>query len=1173
MHFGKEIEEDLVPEWRAKYFDYKQAKKRIKAIQRALRNAHRLTPSDGGRATQSAPLPFTHYDFNQPRPQTQEREESPGGHDRDGTSQPMRRPEAARNQSLTMFSTSPPEMAPDGRETPEDTPETQPLQIPGTSGEDYRRRQMRYGSIIGSPPEEPPQALPALQLPGPAMPQHATKRPDSEPSQHDSLSPLTKPPATAPSSGDPYHVGKDRKPRTFPPGLSGRIFDRHHSYSGPRPSKDKHGRSKLRRMFSTTGLASPGKNDVHLDAYRELDSKQAEFFGFLDSELDKIESFYKSKEEEASIRLNTLRQQLHELRDQRVAEMRALKQGKPAHPTGVLGSILPNTIASVTNGKEPAGLNGQHHASALLRPVEDAIRRRSSHVGKTSKAMEHLSSPVVKSQARDEGQKDYTRRHTDNEKIPYHFAKRRLKLALQEFYRGLELLKSYTLLNRTAMRKINKKYDKAVNARPTGRYMSEKVNTANFVTSNIIEGHIVAVEDLYARYFERGNHKIAVGKLRTKLKPADQSSSSFRNGLFVAAAIVFGCFGIINCADHIADENRVLATQAAYLLQLYAGYFLAVILFLMFCVNCMVWRNAKINYIFIFEYDTRTVLDWRQLCEIPCFFLFLNGLFLWLNFRQPISTDGFYLYYFLMLIVASLLILICPIPILYYHARRWWGFSNFRLVLAGLYPVEFRDFYLGDMYCSEIYAMSQIELFFCLYVNNWDNPPKCNSSHSRLLGFFTTLPAIWRAFQCLRRYYDSRNWFPHLANCAKYGGNILYYMSLSLYRIDKSNTNRAVFILFAAINGVYASFWDVAFDFSLGNYYARYPFLRDRLGYRRVWVYYVAIVVDVILRQSWILYAIYTHDIKHGQLLSFFIGLAEVLRRGMWSLFRVENEHCNNVGQFRASRDIPLPYSLPSPQTSPEAMKPRPSPIPEHPSPPSAATTPGTAAAAATATGTDIERTATHDTADGSLRQRRKPPPTPTTPGIRTLQRVGTLITTAHAQDYTKARRDNITGHDGRGRVLQHSPHALAARDGNHPGRPGDSSDDDDDDDETATGIMSGENSEGGTDDDESDGIERVVTTHGEYGDHGDHNHDPEGGRRGGGGEERRTGGGGLHVDVPENSGAGASRGEGEGEGDGGGDADDAGEGRSGSVSGASTGDEDVKDVMEAKRLVNRARD
>ena len=100
--------------------------------------------------------------------------------------------------------------------------------------------------------------------------------------------------------------------------------------------------------------------------------------------------------------------------------------------------------------------------------------------------------------------------------------------------------------------------------------------------------------------------------------------------------------------------------------------------------------------------------------------------------------------------------------------------------------------------------MSQnLELFFCLYVQHWGNPDNCNSSHSRLLGFFSTVPGIWRALQCLRRYYDTRNAFPHLANCGKYTFTILFYMTLSLYRIDKSHSLKALFITCATINSIY----------------------------------------------------------------------------------------------------------------------------------------------------------------------------------------------------------------------------------------------------------------------------------------------------------------------------------------------------------------------------------
>jgi hypothetical protein len=38
----------------------------------------------------------------------------------------------------------------------------------------------------------------------------------------------------------------------------------------------------------------------------------------------------------------------------------------------------------------------------------------------------------------------------------------------------------------------------------------------------------------------------------------------------------------------------------------------------------MIWTRSRINYAFVFEFDTRHVLDWRQLLEVcvsPC-----NGL-------------------------------------------------------------------------------------------------------------------------------------------------------------------------------------------------------------------------------------------------------------------------------------------------------------------------------------------------------------------------------------------------------------------------------------------------------------------------------------------------------------------------------------------------------------------
>ena len=41
----------------------------------------------------------------------------------------------------------------------------------------------------------------------------------------------------------------------------------------------------------------------------------------------------------------------------------------------------------------------------------------------------------------------------------------------------------------------------------------------------------------------------------------------------------------------------------------------------------------------------------------------------------------------------------------------------------------------------------------------------------------------------------------------------------------------------------------------------------------------------------------------------FVVAVLEIIRRGIWNFFRVENEHLNNVGNFRAFKSVPLPFS------------------------------------------------------------------------------------------------------------------------------------------------------------------------------------------------------------------------------------------------------------------------
>lgn len=137
----------------------------------------------------------------------------------------------------------------------------------------------------------------------------------------------------------------------------------------------------------------------------------------------------------------------------------------------------------------------------------------------------------------------------------------------------------------------------------------------------------------------------------------------------------------------------------------------------------------------------------------------------------------------------------------------------------------------------------------------------------------------------------------------------------------------------------------------------------------------------------------------------------------MWTLFRVENEHCTNVGRFRASRDVPLPYEIPVSPTSsidedldvsdshPPAQSPK---IRRRSSQPDNVQN---------VTGAALEN-ALSDPSSGSLR-RRGNVQTATTPVQRGIARVGTIMTQAHAQDFERKRKPGLEQRESRFSVHQ----------------------------------------------------------------------------------------------------------------------------------------------------------
>ncbi|KAG5460673.1 MAG: EXS family-domain-containing protein, partial [Olpidium bornovanus] len=170
--------------------------------------------------------------------------------------------------------------------------------------------------------------------------------------------------------------------------------------------------------------------------------------------------------------------------------------------------------------------------------------------------------------------------------------------------------------------------------------------------------------------------------------------------------------------------------------------------------------------------------------------------------------------------------------------------------------VEFRDFFITDELNSLVYFFVSLQTFSCTYSHNWatDVERPCTVQFSWVTPFVSMLPGVWRTLQCLRRYRDTRQAFPHLVNAGKYTTSITVVlfsaaMTLSdqaeLFGTDGGKRHevipilrppgifavKVVWIVLSVIATVYTYCWDIFMDWGLGDRRSRNPMLRDQLVY------------------------------------------------------------------------------------------------------------------------------------------------------------------------------------------------------------------------------------------------------------------------------------------------------------------------------------------------------
>lgn len=624
---------------------------------------------------------------------------------------------------------------------------------------------------------------------------------------------------------------------------------------------------------------------------QQLSPVQQKFFKLLDKNLDKVDSFYQGREREMCERGNRLRKQLEEL---------------VAHRQRIYETPAATNSRFLTK-------KGRFTRAYLRKSTDLRAAKIPPEAGCGAPPTHGLAVFLSEKQTVESSKTAFDPRE-------YQHAKKKLKKAVVECYRGLEVLNNYRVLNLVGFRKALKKFDKTTKLPSLAIYMSEKVDPAAFASGALVNDMLRELEELYAARFARGDRRIALNRLRLDASAKSHHMSTFRSGTYLGLALAAFATGIYQCS---LEGTRNDLKSWKVLLYMYAILAMPVLLLLLIGVNINVWVRERINYPFIFELNLKRKIDPRKYFEIPSLISCALSCAFCLSFARfgppvvwPLVWLGF-----------VLVLLFNPISRFMSGSSRWWTIRNLaKLALSGVFSVDFAAFWLGDQICSLTFTFDNTYFIACVYANYFPGIPAsgpassaydeawqiCASSRSWGIHFvLSILPLLVRFLQCIRRYWDTRSW-TNIYNAGKYFTGIVYSFFYHHWSYNGAPRHGSSFVLFCftgCLYSLYACGWDILVDWSLFKRRSHYPLLRTDLIYTtQISSYYFAIITNFCIRFTWILY-IPTKG-PSSVLRSVFIAWLEVLRRIQWNFYRVENEHIGNVDQYRVTREMPLPYSL-----------------------------------------------------------------------------------------------------------------------------------------------------------------------------------------------------------------------------------------------------------------------
>ncbi|KAH7532672.1 hypothetical protein FEM48_Zijuj04G0046900 [Ziziphus jujuba var. spinosa] len=455
--------------------------------------------------------------------------------------------------------------------------------------------------------------------------------------------------------------------------------------------------------------------------------------------------------------------------------------------------------------------------------------------------------------------------------------------AFSEFYQKLRLLKSYCFLNQLAFSKIMKKYDKITSRNASKSYL-EMVDNSYLGSCDEVARLMERVEATFIKHFANGNRRKGMNTLRPKAR-RERHRITFFLGFFsgCSIALVVAIIVLIHVRNIFKSDNR--GQYMDNIFPLYSLFGLIILHMLVYSGNIYFWRRYRVNYPFIFGFKQGTELGYREVFLLSSVLavLTLAGVISNLDMEMEPETKSF-----------SAITELVPLVI-------------------GL--VTLPDFFVADQLTSQVQAFRSLEFYICYY--GWGDfkrrSNKCNESKVfKSFYYIVAIIPFWlRLLQCVRRMIEEKDKMQGL-NGVKYFSIIIAVAMRTTFELRKGIMIWR--ILAAASSGIatiLCTYWDIALDWGLLRRNSKNPWLRDKLIIPNKAVYFAVMVLNVILRLAWMqtVMGFTQAPYLHKKALIAIVACLEIIRRGIWNFFRLENEHLNNVGKFRAFNSVPLPFN------------------------------------------------------------------------------------------------------------------------------------------------------------------------------------------------------------------------------------------------------------------------